>query len=205
MNFITKLSLSMNSTTKKNYDAILIMIDRLIKYFIIVFFKKEYTVEQLKYIVLNKLIKNHELFKKIISDRDKLFTFNYWKTLILLLNVKFKFFTAYHPQIDEQTEKMNQFLKQYLRHYVNNTQNNWIKLLFMTQLALNSKISNTTKKISFFANFEKKSNLFETKLQHISAQSAMKRVRTFKKIHSNIVRMQQRSIVYQNKKRKTML
>ena len=41
MNFITKLSLSINSITKKNYDAILIMIDRLIKYFHIVFFKKK--------------------------------------------------------------------------------------------------------------------------------------------------------------------
>ena len=74
----------------------------------------------------------------------------------------------------------------------------------MTQLALNFKISNTTKKISFFANFEKKSNLFEKKLQHVSAQSAMKRAKTLKKIHSNIVRMQQRSTAYQNKKRKTM-
>lgn len=40
MNFIIKLSLSMNSTTKKNYDVILIMINRLIKYNHIVSFKK---------------------------------------------------------------------------------------------------------------------------------------------------------------------
>ena len=77
MDFITKLSLSMDSTTKESYDAILVMIDRLTKYSIIVLFKKEYTAEQLRYIVLNKLIRDHELFKKIISDRDKLFTFNY--------------------------------------------------------------------------------------------------------------------------------
>ena len=74
----------------------------------------------------------------------------------------------------------------------------------MTQLAFNSKVSNTTKKTSFFANFGKKSNLFEKKLQHVSAQSAMKRAKTLKEIHSNIVRMQQKSAAYQNKKRKTM-
>ena len=74
----------------------------------------------------------------------------------------------------------------------------------MTQLALNSKISNTTKETPFFANFGKKSNLFEKKLQHVSAQSAIKRAKTLKEIHSNIVRMQQRSTAYQNKKRKTM-
>ena len=42
------------------------------------------------------------------------------------------------------------------------------------------------------------------KLQHVSAQSAIKRVKTLKEIHSNIVRMQQRSTAYQNKKQKTM-
>ena len=124
MNFITKLSLSMNPTTKKSYNAILVMIDRLIKYSIIVPFREEYIVEQLRYIVLNKLIRDHELPKGITSDRDKLFTSNYWKTLIPLLNVKFRLSTAYHSQTDDQTEKMNQFLKQYLRHYVNNIQNN---------------------------------------------------------------------------------
>lgn len=169
MNFITKLSLSMNSTTKESYDAILIMIDRLIKYSHIVPFKKEYTAEQLKYIVLNRLIRYHGLPKNIINDRDKLFTSNYWKTLIPLLDVKLRLFTAYHSKTDDQTKRMNQTLKQYLRHYVNTTQNNWVKLLFMTQLALNSKISNTTKKTPFFANFEKKSNLFEKELEHVSA------------------------------------
>ena len=74
----------------------------------------------------------------------------------------------------------------------------------MTQLALNFKVSNTTKTTSFFANFEKKPNLFEKKLQHVSAQSAIERAKTFKEIHSNIVRMQQKSTAYQNKKRKTM-
>ena len=74
----------------------------------------------------------------------------------------------------------------------------------MTQLALNLKVSNMTKTISFFANFEKKPNLFEKKLQYVSAQSAIKHAKTLKKIHSNIVRMQQKFIAYQNKKQKTM-
>ena len=77
MNFITKSSLSMDSITKKNYDAILIIIDRLTKYSYIVFFRKKYIAKQFKYIVLNKLIKYHELSKKTINDRNKLFTFNY--------------------------------------------------------------------------------------------------------------------------------
>ena len=64
MNFIIKLSKSRNSTNEKAYDAILVMIDRLIKYCHIIFFKKTYDVEQLKYIVLNRFIRYHEISKK---------------------------------------------------------------------------------------------------------------------------------------------
>ncbi len=134
--------------------------------------------------------------KKIINDRDRLFTFNYWKTLISLLNVKFRLFTAYHSKIDDQIKRINQNLEQYLRHYVNKTQYNWIEILFMTQLALNSKMSNTTKITSFFVNFEKKSNLFEHEKSHLSAQSTLNRVKTLKNIHVNISQMQKKFTRY---------
>ena len=62
---------------EKTYDAILVMIDRLIKYCHIIFFKETYNVEQLKYIVMNKLIQYQKISRKLINDRDKLFTFNY--------------------------------------------------------------------------------------------------------------------------------
>ena len=77
MNFITKLSKSKNSTNKKAYDAILVMIDRLTKYCHIIFFKEIYNVEQLKYIVLNRLIRYQDISKKFINDKDKLFISNY--------------------------------------------------------------------------------------------------------------------------------
>ena len=74
----------------------------------------------------------------------------------------------------------------------------------MTQLTFNFKISNTTKKTSFFANFEKKFNLFKRKLSHVLTQSAIEKTKIFKTIHNNFVQMQQKFTIYQNKKRKTM-
>ena len=77
MNFIIKLSKSKDSTNEKAYNAILVMIDHLIKYCHIVFFKKTYNVEQLKYIVLNRLIRYQKISRELINDKDKLFTSNY--------------------------------------------------------------------------------------------------------------------------------
>jgi len=90
-----------------------------------------------------------------------------------------------------------------LRHYVNNTHSNWVSLLSMTQLALNAKVSNTTKITSFFANYDKELNLFGEKRTHLLAQLAIERIETLKRVHDNIFKMQERSTKYQNKKRKT--
>ncbi len=104
--------------------------------------------------------------------------------------------TAYHPVTNDQTERTNQSLKQYLRHYVNNIQNNWISLLSMTQLALNAKVSDTTKVTPFFVNFGKELNLFDQERRHLAAQSAIERIATLKKVHDNIASMQIRSAKY---------
>ncbi len=66
----------------------------------------------------------------------------------------------------------------------------------MTQLALNAKISNITKITLFFVNYNKKSNLFEKERKHLLAQLVIKRVATLKKIHDNILKMQERLIKY---------
>ena len=72
----------------------------------------------------------------------------------------------------------------------------------MAQLALNSKQLETIKTISFFANFEKESNLFERSINVKATQSIMNRVSTLQKVHENILRMQATSTKYQNRKRK---
>ena len=77
MNFITKLSKSKNSITQKKYDLILIMINKLIKYFHIIVHKKNYFAKQFEFIILNKLIKYYKISSKLTNDKNKLFMFNY--------------------------------------------------------------------------------------------------------------------------------
>jgi len=66
----------------------------------------------------------------------------------------------------------------------------------MTQLTLNAKVSNITKITLFFANYNKKFNLFEKERKHLLAQLVIERIATLKKIHDNISIMQERSAKY---------
>jgi len=58
---------------------------------------------------------------------------------------------AYHPQTDGQLERTNQTLETFLRIFCNHQQNNWAKLLPITQYTMNARPSNTTKKVPFKA------------------------------------------------------
>ncbi len=66
----------------------------------------------------------------------------------------------------------------------------------MTQLALNAKILNITKITLFFVNYNKKLNLFKKERKHLLTQLVIKRIATLKKIHDNILKMQEKSIKY---------
>ena len=53
----------------------------------------------------------HGLLQELISDRDKLFIFKFWRALMTQLDIKHKLFIAYHPQTNKQTECINQTLE----------------------------------------------------------------------------------------------
>ncbi len=66
----------MNLTIEYKYNAILIMIDKFIKYLHIIVYTKKFIVEQLKDIVFNRFIQYYNILKKLINNKNKLFTSN---------------------------------------------------------------------------------------------------------------------------------
>ena len=206
MDFITKLPKSTEPVEGITYDSILVMVDRLTKYTHIIPFRETYTAEQLGYVVLDRLIRHNSIPKKLVSDRDKLFTSKFWQSLVGLMGTKLKLSTAFHPETDGQTERANQTLEQYLRHYVNNTQNNWAQLLPMAQLAINNGYQQTIGMSPAMANFGKEMNTFATLIGLLNNDKAkvmteeIKSVQKFiqEKIHTS----HENSAKYINKKRK---
>jgi len=71
------LSKSIDLATEKQYNSILVIVDKLTKYSHIIVFKETFNAEQLEYIVFDRLIRYYNILKKLISNRDKLFISNY--------------------------------------------------------------------------------------------------------------------------------
>jgi len=72
-----------------------------------------------------------------------------------MLGIKTKLLTAFHPQTDGQTERMNQEVEQYLRFFIKHQQKDWPEWLAMVEFAINNKVHVATKISPFMANYGK--------------------------------------------------
>ena len=72
------------------------------------------------------------------------------RELCQLLGVKLPTTTAYHPQGDGQTERINQELEQFLHLFINQRQDNWDDLLPSAEFQYNNHIHSATQNVPFF-------------------------------------------------------
>ena len=138
LNFITKLSKSKNLTTKITYDMIMTIVNEFTKHVKFISCKITMTIEQLAFLLLKTIFFENEISKKIVSNKDKLFTFKFMKRLTQAFETKQAMSTFFHSQTNEQTKRMNQTLKIYLKIYCSNEKKDWVKLLSTIQMIINS-------------------------------------------------------------------
>jgi len=97
--------------------------------------------------------KLHGLPKSIISDRGPQFMVGLMRVLNQMLGIESKMSMAFHPQIDGQTERVNQELEQYLRMFIDHQQEQWPDWLGTAEFAYNNKAHLSTKILPFKANY----------------------------------------------------
>lgn len=151
--FIMKLPLSRDPVSGVKYNSILVVTNQLMKYSYFIPYKESGTAEDLAFTILRIVICNHRLPDEWITDRGTWMTSKFWQALIAQLGINHKLSTAYHPQTDRQTKRLNQTLENYLRSYVNYQQDNWVQLLPMAQFAYNSSESEGIRSSPFYANY----------------------------------------------------
>ncbi|TPX16414.1 uncharacterized protein E0L32_012424 [Thyridium curvatum] len=205
MDFIVKLPKSKDPTTGTEYDSILVIPERLTKYAYFLPFNESHTAEQLAFTFLRTVVANHGMPHEIVTDRGPTYASKFYTSLMGQLGANKKLSTAYHPQTDGQTERLNQVLEAYLRNYVNYDQDNWVELLPLAQFAYNSAPTETTKVSPFFANYGRNPEAYRQPRDKVNADSAILKAEHLKKLHASLKTelefVQERVRHYYNRKR----
>jgi hypothetical protein len=130
--------------TKKGHTAVAVWVCRLTKQIHVAACRTTVTAVELAELFYANVVRYHGIPLSIVSDRDPRFTSNFWKALWALMGTKLQMSTAYHPQSDGQTERVNQTLESMLRSYVNNELNNWDDYLITAEIAMNNAKQSST-------------------------------------------------------------
>jgi hypothetical protein len=119
-------------------DAILVIVDKLTKFALFIASTTNINANETAILLFKRLVKLFSLPKVIIGDWDPRWTSDVWKALALLFESRLALSTSKHPQMDGQTEVMNQNLETMLQAYVHADQKDWSNWLDTLQLAYNN-------------------------------------------------------------------
>lgn len=139
MDFIEGLPVS------KGFDVILVVVDRYTKYAHFLPLKHPFSALQVVDSYLSRVASLYGMPKSIVSDRDKIFTSHFWQNLFKRFAIPLNLTTAYHPQSDGQTERVNQCLEMYLCCAIASTPTKWSTWLPLAQYWYNTSFHSALK------------------------------------------------------------
>jgi hypothetical protein len=101
--------------TSQKHDSIWVIVDRLTKTAHFLPVQISYSSKWYVEIYLDQIVRLHGVPKTIISNHGSQFVALFWEQLQASLGTKLIRSSAYHPQTDGQTERVNQILEDMLR------------------------------------------------------------------------------------------
>jgi len=140
-------------TTKRGFDAIMVVVDRLSKMAHFLATTTNASAPQTAKLFFDQVFRLHGIPASIVSDRDPKFTSQFWRALHKEMGVKLSMSTAFHPQSDGQTERMNRTLEAFLRCFVNFKQDDWDDLLPAAEFSYNNAVQSSTGFTPFYLNY----------------------------------------------------
>ena len=141
MDWMTMKVRSMDPITKTTYDSILVITDRLSRLSVLIPTTTTTTKEETAKHLIQRWFSRFGVPETIVSDRDPKLTTDYWNLVAKEIGFKATFSSAYHPQTDGSTERVNRSILQILRAQLDKkSASAWIQKLPETEFAYNSRL-----------------------------------------------------------------
>jgi hypothetical protein len=137
--------------TSRGYNSIWVIVDRLTKSTHFIPVAMTYRVRQYAELYISHVVRYHSIPKTIISDRGSIFMAHFWEQLHECLDTHLIRSSAYHPQIDGQTERVNQIIENMLRACVLTDGLKWDKHLLLAEFSYNNGYQESIKMSPFEA------------------------------------------------------
>ncbi|KAA0056814.1 pol protein [Cucumis melo var. makuwa] len=151
--------------TLKGYMVIWVVVDRLTKstHFILgksksthfIPGKSTYSASKCGQLYMTEIVKLHGVPVSIVYGRYARFTSKFWKGLQLAFDTRLDFSTAFHPQIDGQTERLNKILEDMLQACVLKFSGSWDSHLHLIEFAYNNSYQATIGMVPFEALYDR--------------------------------------------------
>ncbi len=133
MDFITGLP-----KVAGNFDSIFVVVDKLTKVAHLIPTRTTASASDIAQLFVREIVRLHGVPARIISDRDVKFTSKFWRAMFQSLGALLNLSSAYHPETDGQTERVNQVIEDMLRSYCSQQPRLWLKFLPLVEFAYNS-------------------------------------------------------------------
>lgn len=145
MDFITGLPKS------EGKNVIMVAVDRLTKYDHFCALPHPFVASIVATTFRDTIQKLHGTPKIKVSDRDPIFTSNFWTDLFSCLGTQLARSSSYHPQSDGKTKVVNKCLEGYLCCFTSDKQARWVQWLPLAEWWFNTSFHTSSKMSPFLA------------------------------------------------------
>ena len=123
--------------TRSGHTSIHVVVDRLSKLAHFIPTVDLASAEDVARLFIDNIFALHGMPQRIVSDRDTRFTGSFWSSMCQLWGCERQLTTAYHPQTDGQTERVDRTLEDMLRRWCSPDQDDWDLYLKLADFAYN--------------------------------------------------------------------